>query len=180
VTRAPRVLGMLLVAVGALVHAAVQANANVPRSVAGNGGTVATGTGRMLKGTVGQAALGRGLGVGRTLQSGFWHTKMLATVGVEPDAIPLTLSFLAPQPNPTTGGVRLSVVLPSAARVRLDVFDAAGRHVKAVARQSCDPGVHAWTWDLTSDAGDRVPTGIFFTQLRVNDRFVTSRRMVVL
>src|SRR4029079_8280347 len=67
VTRAPRVLGMLLVAVGALVHAAVQANANVPRSVAGNGGTVATGTGRMSKGTVGQAALGRGLGVGRTL-----------------------------------------------------------------------------------------------------------------
>ena len=175
-----RDFGSLVVVLGVLAHAAVQANANIPRSVVGNGGAVATGTGRMLKGTVGQTVIGRSLGTGRVLNSGFWQAKMLPTVGVEPHAIPLTLSFAAPQPNPTTSGVRLSIALPSAARVRLDVFDAAGRHVRILARQSCESGIHAWTWDLRSDAGDRVPTGIFFTRLRVNDRIVGSRRIVVL
>lgn len=178
--RRGREFGSLVAVLGVLAHAAVQADANVPRSVVGNGGTVATGTGRMLKGTVGQTAVGRALGTGRVLNAGFWQAKMLPTVGVEPDAIPLTLSFAAPQPNPATSGVRLSVALPAAARVRLDVFDAAGRHVRVLARQSFEPGVHAWTWDLRSDAGDRVPTGIFFTRLRVNDRIVGSRRIVVL
>lgn len=178
-TRA-RAFGSLVAVLALLTLAAAEGNSNIPRSVIGNGGTAASGTGRTVRGTVGQATIGRSLGTGRALNAGYWQTKMLATVGVQPDAIPLTLSFAAPQPNPATGAVRLSVSLPSAARVGLDVFDAAGRHVRVLARQSCEPGMHAWTWDLRSDQGNRVPTGIFFTRLRVNDRIVGSRRIVVL
>lgn len=170
---------LLLVASLLVSPSAARASSTIKRSAVGNGGGLATGGGRMLVGTVGQASIGTSAGSGRILCAGFWCSGVGASVSVEGADLPTEFAFAGPAPNPAKGAVRLAITVPEASQVDLTVFDAAGRRVKVLANHSLGAGHHAWMWDLRGDAGERVCAGIYFARLVVNDRVAGSRRIVV-
>ncbi len=66
-------------------------------------------------------------------------------------------------PNPARGASLLRFRLPHAARVRMDVYDALGRHVETLADGERGPGEHELSLD-----GRTLPAGVYLCRLAVD------------
>ena len=97
--------------------------------------------------------------------------------GVEGDAA--GLAFAPPGPNPARSTARFTVTLPEPGDLRLDVFDAAGRHVRALAAGGREAGTHTLAWDLHDGDGRRVPPGLYLARCAAAGTSVTRRVVVI-
>jgi hypothetical protein len=95
-------------------------------------------------------------------------------------AIP-TLSPVLRQniPNPFNPTTSISFTVPARSRVRLDVYDVEGRHVKTLFDDMIEAGTRSARWDGTNGRGDHVGSGVYFYQLRTAETLLT-RKMVLL
>jgi len=162
---------------------ATTASAHPSGRVVANGGTTSTGGGRILYGTVGQAAVGVSGGASRIVCSGFWCFGGSRVVAVDdgggppggPGAsLPKELAFGLPAPNPTRGDTRFTLALPKAASVSLTVYDVSGRQLGETVSQVMDAGYHQLFW--------RAPeghSGVFFARLEVDGAVKGQRRIVL-
>jgi hypothetical protein len=84
--------------------------------------------------------------------------------------------------NPmVSGSATVSFGLAKTDRVEIKVYDVTGRLVKTLANRGFDAGAHTLVWDGTSDQGQRVARGVYFTQVKfVNSRFVDAKKVTVL
>jgi hypothetical protein len=96
------------------------------------------------------------------------------TTGV-PDTSPPRITFARPHPNPATELATLRFTLPRAARVRLAIYDIAGRRVRDLVSGVTPAGDHATTWDLRDDAGRPVGAGLYFARLETEGRTFTEK-----
>jgi hypothetical protein len=85
------------------------------------------------------------------------------------------VSLAPPFPNPARGAVALRFALPAPAHVRLDVFDAAGRHVARLLDTPLAGGWHRAEWRAHDAA---VPPGTYFARLRTATGSRTARVVV--
>jgi hypothetical protein len=82
---------------------------------------------------------------------------------------------LAVTPQPSRGDATLAFALFETARVRLDIYDVAGRHVRRVVDAAFAPGAHSVAWDGRGEAGGVAAAGIYFARLEAGGRSVTAR-----
>ncbi len=75
------------------------------------------------------------------------------------------LSLEAPAPNPFRDGTTVGFTLPAASRVRIAVYDAAGRRVRDLLDQDLPAGSHAAHWDGRTEGGRLAAGGVYFLQL---------------
>jgi hypothetical protein len=80
----------------------------------------------------------------------------------EPDAIPEAPATVALRaaPNPFNPRLEVSYELPRAGRVRLDVFDARGRHVRTLLNVEAPAGAGSLIWSGDDAAGRPVSSGV--------------------
>jgi subtilisin family serine protease len=84
-------------------------------------------------------------------------------------------------PNPTTGSTTIEFTVPAPARVRLAVFDVAGREVATIAEADFGAGKHRAEWDGRAKDGGAAAAGIYYVHLdapgadRVVQRVVIAR-----
>lgn len=96
----------------------------------------------------------------------------------EPLRIPVVYALHHPRPNPSFHSTTIGFSLPESGVARLEIFDAQGRRVREyVARY--DAGDHWMDWDLCSNRGRRVASGVYTLRLSVAQREL-KRRVVVL
>lgn len=88
---------------------------------------------------------------------------------------PLVLAFALASPNPSRAGAVLRVALPAAARVRVAIYDAAGREVRRLADGPFDPGEFTERWDGADAAGRAVASGLYFARLQADGRELVRR-----
>ena len=105
--------------------------------------------------------------------------KLLAPLSAESAGPGGLLSLAAPSPNPARDGVRFEFALPEAGRVRLAVYDAAGRMLATVHEGDFAAGRHSAAWDLRDSGGARLGAGLVFVRLET-ETGVRTRRMIVL
>ncbi len=103
------------------------------------------------------------------------------TVGSTVDA-PLVASaspiaLAAPRPNPSLDGADIAFTLPDRNRVRLDVFDVNGRHVRKLFEGVAEAGPNVRRWDGLDGGGRRVSGGVYFVQMQVAGQRL-SRKIV--
>ncbi len=82
--------------------------------------------------------------------------------------------------NPTSHEARLAFKTESDGPVRIDVFDVRGARVRTViddARRG--RGLHLAAWDLRSDRGQRVSSGVYFVRMKAATTVLTRRVTVV-
>jgi hypothetical protein len=85
----------------------------------------------------------------------------------------------APTPNPSSGRVSIGLGLPSAAgRVRVDVFDVAGRRVAPLFDGSLAAGTYRLRWEGTDTFGRAVAGGVYFVRLE-SDGIRQTRKVFV-
>ena len=104
----------------------------------------------------------------------------LNTVSLSASLAPMAskLSLSAPFPNPARGSARCELELGASAQVEVNVFDAAGRRVRVLARGHHAAGRHALAWDGRDERGTRVRAGVYF--VRASDGPATRTRRLVL
>ena len=68
------------------------------------------------------------------------------------------------QPNPFTYRTSVHFDLPVGGRVRLEITDIAGRHVRTLVDGVFAPGAHVSEWDGRGDSGG-LRAGIYFARL---------------
>jgi hypothetical protein len=90
-----------------------------------------------------------------------------------------TLAFLAPRPNPLSGGCTIGFDLPRAADAELSIFDLGGRRVATLATGPQDAGRHLLHWDATDATGTRLGAGIYFARFHTAGLDRTARLVVL-
>ena len=76
------------------------------------------------------------------------------------------VSLISAGPNPARGGWSIDFRTRDMGAVSLRLYDTAGRVVRNLWSGPLDAGAHSLRWDLRSDAGRHVPSGIYFYDLR--------------
>jgi len=72
--------------------------------------------------------------------------------------------------NPFSSATELSFALAAAGRVRVDVYDLRGRHVRSLLDASRRAGVHRLGWNGQDDQGASVASGVYFVRLQTASR----------
>jgi hypothetical protein len=82
-------------------------------------------------------------------------------------------------PNPFNPQTLISFDMPAAGQARLEVYTLAGQKVATLFDGEAGPGRHEEVWYGRDDAGQTVPSGVYFYRLMTRD-FADSKRMVLL
>lgn len=82
-------------------------------------------------------------------------------------------------PNPANPRVRVSFTLGRSGEMRLRVLDARGRLVRTLAAERRAVGAHEIVWNGFDDAGQPAASGVYFVELRTDDRRDTQRVALV-
>lgn len=99
--------------------------------------------------------------------AGAWSgTRTFRTVTGSPttDVSGATLSFAAPWPNPARQVTRLSWSIPEPGSVSLQVYDLAGRRVRALREGAQAAGPGALEWDLRDSGGSPLAPGVYLVR----------------
>jgi len=92
---------------------------------------------------------------------------------------PTALPSMVANPNPATGRVRVSFSAAYSGKVRLAVYDAAGRLVKEVADRHYNMGQHSVSWNRRDESGHPVSPGTYFIRLATEDGRKETASVVV-
>ena len=94
-------------------------------------------------------------------------------------ATPTRFALLQNRPNPFTGGTTINFELPSAVRVRIEVFDPQGRQVRVLADGAYAPGRWSVEWDRRDAAGRTMSPGLYLYRMRAGS-YSDQKKMVLL
>jgi hypothetical protein len=111
------------------------------------------------------AAVSRAQGIGSAVSPAFaLDTRPGLDVPPAAPSPPLKLALHPAQPNPFTWRTSVHFDLPVGGRVRLEISDVAGRHVRTLVDGTLTPGAHVSEWDGRGDGGG-LRAGIYFARL---------------
>jgi hypothetical protein len=82
-------------------------------------------------------------------------------------------------PNPFNPSTTIAYYLPAPSRVRLAIFDAAGRPVRDIVDREESCGPHDVLWDGRDRGGRRMPSGVYFYRLTSGTTTI-SKKMILL
>lgn len=91
----------------------------------------------------------------------------------------LPLALDPPWPNPARGSVSFAYELPTEGPAALEVFDAAGRHVRTLASGPAAAGRTQLAWDLRDDRGIPALAGVYFLRGQLGGQVLTRRFTVL-
>jgi hypothetical protein len=81
--------------------------------------------------------------------------------------------------NPFRSSTTLSFSLPSAAVLRMDIYDVQGRLVKNLHSGNISAGDRQLAWDGTDSQGRQVRSGVYFAKAMAGNRVDTQKLMVL-
>ncbi len=91
-------------------------------------------------------------------------------------------NFMSLRNNPLrTGSATFAIGLAKSDRVKIQIFDVAGRLVRDLADRNFVAGEHSLTWDGVDNAGKQVARGVYFARLEyAAQKFTSKGKLVVL
>ncbi len=113
--------------------------------------------------------------------SPIWVTITADPAGVEGEPAAPSLDLLTSAPNPFGRETRLSFHVPQGLRQPADlaIRDLSGRLVARMGETMLGEGCHEWTWRALDTAGNPLPAGVYFAELRLNGTSRAVRRLVL-
>lgn len=101
------------------------------------------------------------------------------TTAVAPAGIPARFALLSNRPNPFNPTTVIGYELARVAKVRLVVYDVAGKQVRELVDATRPAGVHQAEWDGRDDANRTVASGVYFYRMTADD-FTDTKKMVLI
>ncbi len=103
----------------------------------------------------------------------------LVSIDGEEAPIPDNISLFN-HPNPFNAFTTISFDLPKAGKVRLAIYDIAGREIKRLIEGNHEAGPHSVIWNGQNNNGQIVSSGIYFYQLSINGNRSATKKMILL
>ena len=94
-------------------------------------------------------------------------------------ALPQGFALGQNYPNPFNPATIIPYQLPTAAQVRLEVFNVLGQRVATLVNEEQPAGFHAAAWDATNAAGQAVAAGVYMYRLIAGGEQHTRRMVLV-
>ncbi len=143
--------------------------------VVANGGSLMSGGGYAINGTVGQGAIGTATDASRKTCVGFWYAQRSIVTGVDP-AQPLPAVYRLEQnyPNPFNPGTTISYSIAKRGQVLLVVFNTLGQRVAQLVNGEVEAGYYEVLFD-----GNNLASGTYFYRLQAGT-FVETRKFLLL
>jgi hypothetical protein len=96
-----------------------------------------------------------------------------------PPPVPMpSFSVRSIHPNPFNGSTEITLTLPRAADVVVEIVDVSGRRVRHQRLERVVAGEFSWQFNGNDDAGRRLPAGVYFCRVTVGPH-ATARKLVV-
>jgi hypothetical protein len=95
------------------------------------------------------------------------------------ELVPVGIALEQNYPNPFNPATVIRYSLPSAARVRLTVYDLMGRQVKTLIDEHEDAGVYETRWKGVTGSGMPAATGVYFYTLEAGSSTITRKMLLV-
>jgi hypothetical protein len=73
-------------------------------------------------------------------------------------------------PNPFSGSTRIRISLNRGARLRIDVYDVRGRHVRTLAMADTPAGERSVEWEGRDAAGTPLPSGVYVCRFEIDGK----------
>jgi hypothetical protein len=83
------------------------------------------------------------------------------------------------EPNPFNARSTITFSLAQTGPVEITIYDVNGREVKTLVNGMVDAGTHQVVWDGTNDAGHKVGSGVFWSQMKAGS-FTSNKKMVIM
>jgi hypothetical protein len=100
------------------------------------------------------------------------------STGVVPNPQGLQFGILRTAPNPTSGDMAISFVVPKTEPVTIGIYDLAGRLVRTLFSGTADAGQRTLRWDGRGDGGIRLAPGAYFVKLQDASRNTTRKLLL--
>jgi hypothetical protein len=97
----------------------------------------------------------------------------------EAENFPEKFSLALNYPNPFNPETWIKYQLPTSAHVRLSIYNALGQEVRRLVDYSQPAAYHQVVWDGRDDAGNLLPTGVYFYRLEA-EKFTAIKKMVMM
>ncbi len=110
---------------------------------------------------------------------GCYFVETLTDAGEAEDILPTATALQSIHPNPFNPATTIAFDISKRTRVKLTVYDAAGRTVCVLKDEVMDRGRHEVVWNGKNSAGGSVATGVYFCRLSAGD-IVQTEKMVLL
>jgi hypothetical protein len=94
---------------------------------------------------------------------------LLSTIDVPDTRAPGAPQPVQNRPNPFASSTTIRFDVPTDGLVEIDIYNAAGAHVRRLLSRSVVAGSHAHVWDGTDDTGRPAPSGVYFYRFRTNE-----------
>ena len=107
------------------------------------------------------------------LQNG--HGTGIQTTGNAFDEPPRELSLGNAAPNPFNPTTTIPYDVPEVTRVRLAIYDVAGRRIRTLVNDDKAVGRHSAFWDGMNDRGERVSSGVYFVRMDAGSKTFTQK-----
>jgi hypothetical protein len=110
-------------------------------------------------------------------------TSIWGDPGVErPEITAITGNYPNPFNSQTTIVYYVANIGPIPARINIDIYDIMGRKVRKLVDEKKEVGQHTITWDGRDDAGNDLPTGVYFARISQwgEPRLSSKRKLVLL
>jgi hypothetical protein len=113
-----------------------------------------------------------------------WFVDSLAVgehtlLGVPQQTAPKRLALSPPRPSPSAGTMALTVALPTAGAVRLDVYSVDGRRVATPLAAERAAGTFVVTWDGRREDGRMAASGVYFFRLATAQGTLVRRGVIL-
>ena len=140
----------------------------IRKSVIGAGGAYASQGGTAVSSVIGDVMAGHTASGPIVTWHGFYAPVMRFTDVADPFAL-LETSFGRVSPNPARSSATIEFGLGAPRVIEICLYDVSGRLVRTLRPGELAVGVSRIHWDLRSDRGEPVPSGVYFIQVRPPD-----------
>lgn len=116
-----------------------------------------------------------------SLTSGIYSRDKFTITSVENESpkIPSNAILFQNYPNPFNPSTVISYQLSATSMVSLKIYDVLGREITTLVNEIKAPGIYEIQFNTESLAGNSLPSGIYFYQLRAGS-FVQTRKMILM
>jgi hypothetical protein len=146
----------------------------INESVIGSGGGGGSGGSYQLLGTVGQPAIGVVSGGSYINEIGFWYQPGWILTGVEDELVPTRFSLGQNFPNPFNPVTTFRLAVPTEARVKVTLYDVAGRVVRELVDAEFEPGYHP-----VAVSADGLASGVYFCRMESGSFHETTKLLLL-
>ena len=109
----------------------------------------------------------------------WWHYGTYASV--DPTFTPIPYSFNLQQnyPNPLNHKTTILFSLFKLSSVKLSIYDIKGQKIKTLVNENLQRGHHEIIWNGKNENGEAVSPGIYFYQLKVKNKMITKKMLLL-